>query len=211
MTATPDGRNRLISDTTLEEYFQGSLDTALNQHRVQADDATVHYVVRLLISFLRSDSLYERTPEGYMIRPLASFYAEALEGPGDEARRNAMRRLGDVALFIAGVFSDSLNRKAVDVDYYIAMGGSAYGYLSSTLRGSPRGQAYGPIFDELAQKFGDFVEVLGEVSDRSALGTDRDVLRTYELWVRTGSPRARRQLRHLGIEPAAANVSRSHH
>jgi len=37
-----------------------------------------------------------------------------------------MQRLGDTALFIAGVFADSLNRKLVDVDYYVAMGGTAY-------------------------------------------------------------------------------------
>ena len=53
-------------------------------------------------------------------------YSDALEEESGEARNQILRRLGDVALFISGVFSRSLKRRVVDVDYYIAMGGGAY-------------------------------------------------------------------------------------
>jgi hypothetical protein len=116
-----------------------------------------------------------------------------------------------VALFISGVFSQSLNRCVVDVDYYVSMGGSAYSYLSDTMRGTNRGRAMSGIFDELASKFVDFVDVLGEVSDGASCVNDSDVLRQYEIWLRTGSSRAADRLRAAGIQPSASSSSRMRH
>lgn len=81
------------------------------------------------------------------------------------------------------------------------MGGSAYGSLSEQLLGTPRGQAFGSVFDELDDKFNSFVDVLNDVRSSSQLNDDQDLLRLYELWLRTGSKRAERLLRELGVEP----------
>lgn len=205
---TPDS---LITDKSVQEYFQDSVSNALVNQRVEAGEDTVYYVVNLLASFMRSDQLFERTPDGVILKPLADFYAEAVEGPTTADQHRALRRLGDVALFISGVFSQSLNRKLVDLDYYVAMGGSAYGYLSGAMRGSVGARTLTEVFEELSEKFVDFVDVLGEVSDRSHLSNDTDIMRVYEVWVRTGSRRAARTLRRVGIEPTEAAISRSQH
>jgi hypothetical protein len=203
--------DQLITETSLQEYFQASISDALENQNLQAGADTIHYVVNLLTSFSRADKLFERTPDGMMIRPLALLYAEAVEGTTLEERNRALRRLGDVALFISGVFSQSLNRCVVDVDYYVSMGGSAYSYLSDTMRGTNRGRAMSGIFDELASKFVDFVDVLGEVSDGASCVNDSDVLRQYEIWLRTGSSRAADRLRAAGIQPSASSSSRMRH
>lgn len=205
---TPDS---LITDKSVQEYFQDSISNALVNQRVEAGEDTVYYVVNLLANFMRSDQLFERTPDGVILKPLADFYAEALEGPTTADQHRALRRLGDVALFISGVFSQSLNRKLVDLDYYVAMGGSAYGYLSDAMRGSAGARALTEVFEELSEKFVDFVDVLGEVSDRTHVGNHTDIMRIYEIWVRTGSRRAARTLRSVGIEPTEATISRSQH
>ena len=93
------------------------------------------------------------------------------------------------------------SRHVVDLDYYVHMGGGAYGSLSQQLRGTPRGQAFGPVFAELADKFNRFVDVLNDVRAAAQSNDDQDVLRLYELWLRTGSKRAERLLRGLGVEP----------
>ncbi len=201
----------LIVDTNVREFFQGLVHDAIAKQQVDAADETLYYVVNLLVSFTDTRTLYDKTPEGLMIRPLAGLYGEAVDAPSPQARHQALKRLGDLALFIAGVFTDSLNRKPVDVDYYIAMGGNAYGYLSDTTRHTGRLQTLSDVFGELADKFPLFVDVLGDVCEHAHFRNDRDVLRLYELWVRTGSPRAARQLRKLGIEPACGSVSRQRH
>ncbi|MCP5150395.1 MAG: hypothetical protein H6983_17770 [Ectothiorhodospiraceae bacterium] len=204
------GTPRVVPHSSLRQYFQHAVSAAIEHQRIGAEEGTVCYLVNLLTDFTRTDRLYDRTPDGMMLRPLAALYAEAIEGPTTEQRLGALRRLGDVALFISGVFSQSLANKVVDVDYYISMGGSAYGSLSQTLRGGWRDRALGDVFGELSDKFTDFVDVLGEASERNE-GSDADILRLYEVWLRTGSRRAAEQLRHLGFEPSACPTGQVRH
>ena len=202
-TNTQDISPQLITETSLGEYFQHSVDDALKHLGVGAASETAHYLVNLLTTFLHTEHLYERTDEGLAFKPLAMHYACAVEETSLEGRNRALQRLGDIALFIAGVFSGSLNRKLVDVDYYIAMGGSAYAHLSETSGGGMWLRALRGVFGELADNFVIFVDVLGEVSEQSRMSSNVDIMRLYELWLRTGSERAARKLRQLGIEPHA--------
>jgi len=49
-------------------------------------------VVNLLTMFSRADALYERTPEGLRIKPLAQMLADALEAPTAAARQRGLQR-----------------------------------------------------------------------------------------------------------------------
>lgn len=201
----------VIANASVREFFQESVASAMDRQRLKASDDTVYYVVELLTSFTRSDELFDRTPDGPTLKPLALFYADALSAPSNEMRNQTLKRLGDVALFISGVFSSSLQRKLVDVDYYIAMGGNAYGYLSDNARGTMRAKVFQDIFAELSTKFQHFVDVLAEISEQSQLDRETSVLRLYELWLRTGSERAAEKLRAIGIHPNAAATSHLQH
>lgn len=196
----------VIAQTDVREYFQQELTTALAHQQVQASEEAVFYVVNLLAHFSRAERLFVDTDEGRLLQPLAELYAESLEAPTREMQTASLKRLGDVALLIAGIFSDSLNRKLVDLDYYIAMGGGAYGHVADLVRDTLHGRALGTLFSELAAKFAHLVEALGEVSERAQLISGTDIMRLYEVWLRTGSPRAAERLRRLGIEPVAGEL-----
>ena len=201
---------QLITETNLVEYFRSSIDDALSNQNIDVEPETAHYLVNILAFFSRTENLYHRDADGCQLKPLALMYAEAAEEQSSEARFQALRRLGDLSLFICGVFSDSLNHKVVDVDYYAAMGGGAYAYLSDDVHAS-RLRILGEVFSELADKFTDCADVLAEVSERDGLNSNKDVMRTYEVWLRTGSRRAFRNLRQMGIHPTPAAMSRKHH
>lgn len=203
---TTDADSQLVVESSVAEFFQGLVNDAVENQHLDASAESVCYLINLLSTFASSEALFESTPDGPMLQPLALLYGEAMEAPGIEMRNHALKRLGDVALFISGIFSDSLNRKVVDVDYYITMGGHAYGCLSSTSRQLARWQAYSGVFGELGNKFARFVDVLNEVGDQSGLRNDHDVLRLYEIWQRTGSRRAQGQLQRLGINPIAGSA-----
>lgn len=200
----------LIIETSLSQYFHDSLHGALSRQQLEAQPETVSYLVNLLVSFLHTERLYESSEDGLEFRPLALRYADTLQALGPELRARALRNLGDVALFVAGVFAESLNRKLVDVDYYAAMGGSAYARLADALRASESGRSFSSLFEELAAKFTGFADVLGEVAEHPEVRHHRDVLRLYDRWLKTGSRRAAERLRALGIEPNAT-LSRASH
>lgn len=200
----------LITSLNVKEFFRDSVNAALEHQGVAATEETVFYVVNLLDYYARADKLASASPDGSTLPALASLYAEAVEAEGREERQMHLRRLGDIALLISGLFSSSLSRKLVDVDYYIAMGGGAYAVLGDMNRGSLRGRVFATIYGELSSKFHVFVDVLSEVAEHSPLNNSRDIMRLYETWLRTGSARCADRLRKLGIEPAAASVSLRH-
>ena len=187
----------------LADYFRTSIDSVISRQGVDVDPHAAHYVVNLLTLFSRSEELYEDRGERYGLRPLALMMADAAEARSVAERNYALQRIGDVALFISGFFADSLANKAVDVDYYIYMGGSAYGSLSVEVRRTFRGRAFAAIYRELAEKFQVLVDVLNEVRDEARGESDRDLLRTYEVWLKTGSQRAKTLLAENGIVPIA--------
>lgn len=204
-----DGPAAVVAVPNLREFFHDSVQKALRNQRVAVDDHTEHYVVNVLTMFARSEELYERTPEGVRLKPLAHMLAEASAAPTSQQRDEALRRLGDVSLFIAGFFAQSFARKLVDVDYHIAMGGRAYGTLADNMRNSIRGQAFAAVFLELAGKFQRLVDVLNDVAEMAYQHTDKDILRLYEIWMKTGSPRAFAILQKLGVAPV--QIGRKEH
>ena len=191
------------------EYFQDAVQTAIINQQFAVSDESVVYVVNLLTEFIRSEKLFECTPDGFRIKPLALIYGDALTASSEAGRTQSMQRLGDVSLFISGLYANSLGRCLVDVDYYISMGGNAYGYLAGRPVYSHRQSGLRIVFDELSGKFAGFVEVLAEVSEQSNINDHTDILRLYEIWQSTGNERAAKKLRELGIHPVTIQ-RRSH-
>ena len=193
----------VVRHSSLAEYFQHEVRAAVSATSTEAHTETVRYLANLLARFTRAERLFERTPDGVYLKPLAECYAEAARSESTAERYRALRRLGDVALFVAGVLPDSLQRKPVDVDYYVQMGGGAYACLADAHASALAEEVPRETFQELARKFTAFADVLAAVSDT---GNDRDLLRTYEIWLGTGSQRAARRLRRAGIVPLARSA-----
>lgn len=181
-----------------QAYFHELVIDALGQHRLSPQPETEFYLVNLLNQFITTDRLYLRDENGnYREEPLAVLIKEALEEPLAEAQRLLFRHVGDVSLYVAGFFQESLNRKRVDLDYYIDMGGTAYKQVAARADAL----SHQSMYKELSEKFSHFVSVLAAVSDRTTPKTEKDLLRLYEFWVRTGSERAAKSLKEAGIIP----------
>ncbi len=200
---------RVVPVKDLCDYFRNSIDAVVAQQQVSVDPHATHYVVNMMTCFSRSENLYEDDGEIYGIRPLALMLADAAEAPTPDERTRLLQRIGDVALFVSGFFSNQLAHQAVDIDYYVAMGENAYGVLSDEVAGTFRGNAFADIWRELANKFRVLIDVLQEVRDDGCPESSMTVLRQYEVWLKTGSKRAEQLLRQQGIVPIA--TSRGQH
>ena len=189
----------------VREFFRDALQSALGHQHLQVRDHTEHYIVNLLAMFSHTEALFEPGTDRTQLKPLALLLAEAHDAPDDRHRYRTLQRLGDVALFVAGFLAGSFARRPVDIDYHIAMGGRAYGALAQApYHGAQR--VLGGVFAELEDKFQPLVDALNEIGEGAARQSPRDVLRLYELWHKTGSPRAHRLLLKLGIRPVAAGA-----
>lgn len=181
-----------------QDFFRELIIEALGKSKLATLPEIEFYLVNLLNQFMKADRLYTYGPEGTARdEPLALLVKEALEQPQSYAQASLFRHIGDVSLYKAGFFQDSLARKLVDVDYYIEMGGNAYKQVA--MRSDE--ETLKSLYHQLSHQFGSLVEVLAQVSDKTAQKTEKDLLRMYELWVRTRSERAAKALQEAGILP----------
>jgi hypothetical protein len=181
----------MVEKASAVEFFKEQVDTALAKRKVMAGELTAFYIVHMLASFLKCN------PEKESNEPLGFRQVRAMDYAGSQ-RRHTLRSIGDESLFLTGFFSDSLNRKLVDVDYYVAIGSRAYDALSQF-----ETDHLSPVFGELGEKFVGFMDVLSEIRERTSCTSDADILRLYEKWLKTGSLRTGQLLVELGVVPNA--------
>jgi hypothetical protein len=176
---------------TVEVFFQDEVERAFREEGLAPGVMVEHYVVQLLAGYAVQQ--IESTP--LALRMLA-----AAEAPAPERRRH-LRQVGDTSLYVSGFWSESLEGRIVDVDYYIEMGGSAYRELARDGKRAAR-DPLGDVFGELAVNFVRFVGALAVISRRVVTPTsDRDILRLYRQWQRTRSANAAARLAALGVVP----------
>jgi len=192
----------LIEGTAPRALFAELVAGALSETQVAPSPMATAYLIELLES-----RLFAETPDDGEPESLAEGLLRAQLQQGS-SRLQRLRNLGDRALFVAGFFGDSLNRRVVDIDYYGDVGRTAYADLSQTLAQQLREQTWPGLYAELSQHFHEFVDVLAEVGDRTRAGRAADLLRLYERYLRTGSPRDRRRLLRLGHVPPDSNELR---
>jgi hypothetical protein len=194
-----DDKSNLKLVAQPQDFFRELVTEALDHQKVKTKPETEFYLVNLLGQFMKTDRLYGQSQDGSLREePLAFLVKEAIEESQPQAQSMMFRRVGDVSLYTAGFFQESLSRKSVDVDYYIEMGHTAYHQVASRAEE----EVLRVIYEELASKFAAFVDVLAAVSDKTAVPkTEKDLLQIYERWVRTGSDRAAKTLQNAGIIP----------
>jgi hypothetical protein len=179
-------------------YFRELVESALTRQRLTTTEEAAFYIVHLLASFLKRSADEESGP-------LAVRLAQAL-GTDGVRQRAGLKAIGDESLFVSGFFAESLQRGVVDVGYYVAIGGAAYDVLARQ-----ESDASSPVFAELARKFVGFVDVLAEVSSRTSCASNVDLLRLYEKWLKTGSPRSAQLLAEKGVVPSPGGNSNLKH
>jgi hypothetical protein len=181
-------------NASVSEFFQGRVSDAIRNQRVDTTTPTECYLVGLLADFAKAPPDDE---------PLALKLAAAVSSPDERVRQ--LKDVGDTSLYVSGFFADSLQRKLVDVDYYIQMGGAAYSALARFFRSNPHSMVFSEVYDELGHKFPRFVDVFAEVAEETMSG-NLGLVQLYERWLRTGSEWMERKLRAQGVIPPKGDL-----
>jgi hypothetical protein len=177
----------LSFEGTLESFFFTQLEQAREGHGGRLGVDIEAYLVHMLAAHARRTNI-----AGRMSPALATQFLSARERGAQ-----ALREVGDRALYIAGVVPRSLDRTPVNVAYVSGIGEAAYREVHVR---SARLQ----VFERLADRFREIVELLG----RMLTPDDTDLLSLYERWRRSSDPRDARRLIEAGVllDPATADI-----
>jgi hypothetical protein len=181
-------------------FFNDVVEDAIKARRVEATDGATRYLVALLADYAHPAN----DASDALDRPLTLLLDEALRATDAAARFQRLRVIGDGVLYGCGFFGDHFEARGVDPKYLHVLGTRAYGAASSMLKQGQQEEGAPDLFGELAQKFGDFVQVVAEVADATiAMGTasSKGLLLVYERWLKTGSERLASALTSQGVMP----------
>ena len=184
---------------SVDEFFHEVVTDALAVVDLEASEPAGWYLVGLLGEMTRARLTDE---------PLGPKLAQPGADAGERVR--TLKHVGDTSLYVAGFFAESLTRSLVDVDYYVSIGQSAYAQLARQLdrgrgplpsRSMTRGgqqRTLTEVYEELADKFPSFVDVLAEVRKRTDFASP-DIGKLYDIWLRTRDEWIEKKLRALGV------------
>ncbi len=188
----------------LRGWFRVRLAEALERRRLSASATTQVYLVELLHAYAVEPS------REALARPLALQLADAAEASGPE-RIRLLRTLGDAALYLAGFFSDHIERRGVSAGYFVAMGERAYSSARALAPYCPSEAPRTAVYEELAEEFESFVYTFDDLRETTTLRTPQDIVKLYDKWRRTRSPLLAERLREEGVFPADAPSKRLLH
>ena len=183
--------------SSLQDFFRERIENAAERNKLDGNDDTLWYLTQLLCNYSKTSCFLDDNGTGATLTPLAEYYRMALESPTKHERRLQLQRLGDVAIVVAGLFAGALERKPIDVRYYMSMGEAAYGTLAGETSQSSRDRALQGIFESLATGFSDYVVVISEIPTRTS--PEKDLLQLVDEWESNHHPALARQLRQQGV------------
>jgi hypothetical protein len=170
----------------LSSYFAAAVRHACERCAVERDPDVERYLGALLAG--RAAAVESR---GSIVLDL-----ERALSCAPELRAEALRRVGDHALYTRGFFGVAPSEDPV----YLHCGTLAF---THTARLAP---ARAPLFEALAQRFSALSNVLAEVAVAQSLGAKtRDLVRLYDAWKRSRSPSALDAMTDAGVFPSDTN------
>lgn len=170
----------------IRSYFHQRVQASLKRFSLSITTDTELYLVDLLAERQRL-----ATPD----EPLVQQWAQALEEKDPREKLRRFQNAGDAALYTCGFFAEHVQQRGMSPDYYVSMGGRCYRSASElSLRRRH-------TFEELAGGFRQMVDVIEEVREATVLRTPQDIVKLYDTWRRTKSPKVAARLHSAGVFP----------
>ena len=178
-----------------EAFFSELLENAVKNQNLNISDSAKVYLIDLLSRNATHNELVgPNDKHPYADKPISIVFQQSLAEPITQ-RREMLKYVGDYSLYIGGYFNESLNRKIIDVGYYTAIGGQAFGNLSRIAVSSE----FSSLYNEIFVKFASLMDIFIEVSFDTFMTRATDLLRLYDRWIQTGSTVLERKLIEKGI------------
>jgi hypothetical protein len=139
----------ILTDTPQTALWFDLIREAEDGAATRLDEELESYLVFLLMGHTRDLQLHRN------VMALDYLLARAERGA---RRKQELRDVGDRCLLLAGLYPEQAERRLVTIDYFLAMGSSAYDELSIALHA-----AVADLYGHLAKAFTHLVRVLMEL------------------------------------------------
>lgn len=122
----------IITVPSLNQYFYDSLERINKNSLSPLPQETIYYSSEVLCLYSSSENLYEMKEGRVREKVLGKKLLKAVAAKEQE-KSKLLKEVGDTSLLLCGYFSESVNSKILDSNYYRGLGVTAYKRLN-TLR-----------------------------------------------------------------------------
>ncbi len=123
-------QNKIILSTNLKGFFFENLSEINKKSLCPVPESVIYYSSDVLDKFALSQDFFETTEGKVREKILGLKLLEATQFSRDEQKK-IYKEVGDMSLMVCGYFSESVNKKIVDTQYYAQLGKMAYSHLNN--------------------------------------------------------------------------------
>lgn len=123
-------QNKIILSTNLKGFFFENLSEINKKSLCPVPESVIYYSSDVLDKFALSQDFFETSEGKVREKILGMKLLEATQVSRDEQKK-IYKEVGDMSLMVCGYFSESVNKKIVDTQYYAQLGKMAYSHLNN--------------------------------------------------------------------------------
>ncbi|WP_408098175.1 hypothetical protein ACJVC5_04410 [Peredibacter sp. HCB2-198] len=121
---------KIILSTNLKGFFFEGLTELNKKSLCPVPESVIFYSSDVLDKFALSQNFFE-TNEGKVREKILGMKLLEATQVGREEQKRIYKEVGDMSLLVCGYFSESVNKKLVDTQYYAQIGKMAYSHLNN--------------------------------------------------------------------------------
>lgn len=178
-----------------DDYFSEMVNEAIVERKLNIHKSVRTYLAGVLQYYIFSENFHEKTTENLHVPTTLAELLLFAQNYDEPIKSQYLKKLGDRALYISGFFSDYLNRRVVDVNYYIGMGEIAFDALSQ----ATREQIQSRVYKNISANFNLYVDVYSYISYKARVNNNQNILEIYNRYLKTGSEVSKKILIDSGI------------
>lgn len=123
-------QNKIILSANLKGFFFEGLSEINKKSLCPVPESIIYYSSDVLDKFALSQDFFETSEGKVREKILGMKLLEATQYNRDEQKK-IYKEVGDMSLLVCGYFSESVNKKIVDTQYYSQLGKMAYSHLNN--------------------------------------------------------------------------------
>ncbi len=160
----------LLLESSLQAFFYDSLNEVNKKSLHPLPNEVIYYSSIVMARFAESKHYFQEEQGRVREKILGKKFLESSNLPKNK-QIEELKDIGDTALFLCGYFSDSLNRKLLNMSYYQKIGQLSYRKLNVLL---PIILDFTNFYNFIAQSFIALITVIGIVAKKFFSQTEDD-------------------------------------
>lgn len=160
--------SKLILESSLQCFFFESLRLMNQKVLSPLSQETIFYSSLVMDNFGESSKLFIQEDNKTKEKILGIKLLESVN-LSREKQKIELKDIAETSLFICGFFSDSLNRKIIDVNYYESLGKAAYQRLNHLI---PDFYDVPSFYNQMARNFGEVTLLMNLVAKECSAQSD---------------------------------------